>query len=295
MDERYDIIRMVRDQRFKYIRNYEPLKTYYQYMNTPEKGATMSELRRLHLVGELTPEAEYYFSHTKPVEELYDTVADPHELHNLADNRPFDRVLHRMREAHLQWVRDTKDLGLIAEPIIAEREREIGHRYGILRQEGGDDLSRRVAETAVLASGGPTALNELTAALSDEDSAVRYWAATGIGNIGVDAAAMADDVRSLLSDASPVVRVAAARALCRMQQPEDALPVLARILEDGEQWERLHAAIVLDEIDEQARPVIDAMQAALEPRAELYANGKYTVRVINRALNQLEGTERGVP
>ena len=37
MDERYDIIRMVRDKQFKYIRNYEPLKTYYQYMNTPEK------------------------------------------------------------------------------------------------------------------------------------------------------------------------------------------------------------------------------------------------------------------
>ena len=44
MDERYDIIRMVRDSRFRYIRNYEPLKPYYQYMNTPEKGATMKEI-----------------------------------------------------------------------------------------------------------------------------------------------------------------------------------------------------------------------------------------------------------
>ena len=295
MDERYDIIRMVRDLRFKYIRNYEPLKTFYQYMNTPEKGATMGELRRLHLSGDLTPEAEYFFSPIKPVEELYDTVADPHELHNLADNPAFDRVLHGMREAHLQWVRDTKDLGLIAEPIIAEREQEIGHRYGILRQEDGDDLSRRVAETAVLASNGPSALNELAVALSDDDSAVRYWAATGIGNIGVDAVATANDLRALLSDPSPVVQVAAARALCRMQQPDDALPVLAQVLNEGEQWERLHAAIVLDECDGQARPVIDSMHAALEPRPGLYANGKYTVRVINRALNQLEGTDRSVP
>ena len=38
MDERYDIIRMARDHCYKYIRNYEPLKTFYQYMNTPEKG-----------------------------------------------------------------------------------------------------------------------------------------------------------------------------------------------------------------------------------------------------------------
>ena len=37
MDERYDIIRMVRDKRYQYIRNYEPLKTFYQYMNTRGK------------------------------------------------------------------------------------------------------------------------------------------------------------------------------------------------------------------------------------------------------------------
>ena len=51
MDERYDIIRMVRDHNFKYIRNYEPLKTFYQYMNTPEKGATMADLRSGHEAG----------------------------------------------------------------------------------------------------------------------------------------------------------------------------------------------------------------------------------------------------
>ncbi|MEM7603069.1 MAG: sulfatase, partial [Verrucomicrobiota bacterium] len=31
MDERYDIIRAVRDKRYRYIRNFEPLKPYYQY------------------------------------------------------------------------------------------------------------------------------------------------------------------------------------------------------------------------------------------------------------------------
>ena len=45
MDERYDIIRAVRGTRYRYVRNFEPLKPYYQYMNTPEKGATMKEIR----------------------------------------------------------------------------------------------------------------------------------------------------------------------------------------------------------------------------------------------------------
>ena len=65
--------------------------------------------------------------------------------------------------------------------------------------------------------------------------------------------------------------------------------MLTRELDAGAQWERLHAAIVLDEIGAQARPVIEAMRRGLKPRKDLYANGKYTVRVLNRALNQLPG------
>ena len=98
-----------------------------------------------------------------------------------------------------------------------------------------------------------------------------------------------------LKDGSRTVQVAAGRALCLLGKPESALQSLGGVLRDGEQWERLHAAIVLDEIDEMARPLIAQMHRALTPRAELYARGKYTVRVINRALNQLENTTRTVP
>jgi uncharacterized sulfatase len=51
----------------------------------------------------------------------------------------------------------------------------------------------------------------------------------------------------------------------------------------------------LDEIDEQARPALPAMQRNKAPRAGFVANGKYTVRVLNRALNELLGTSDVVP
>lgn len=295
MDERYDIIRMARDKRYKYIRNYEPLKTYYQYMNTPEKGATMADLRRLHEAGDLQPAAEYYFSPTKPVEELYDTWTDKHEIRNLAADPQYAGTLSRLRSAHLDWVKRTRDTGLIAEPIILEREKIIGHRYGILRQNSDATFSQRLADIAVQASEGIDALPKLLAAMEDRDAAVRYWGATGVGNIGKSAKSASSAMKEALKDESAVVRIAAARALCRLGMPKQALPVLARELDRGEQWERLHAAIVLDQIDDMARPVIGEMREALVPREELYAKGKYTVRVINRALNQLEGTNRKVP
>ena len=296
MDERYDIIRMVRDKRFLYIRNYEPLKTYYQYMNTPEKGVTMSELRRLHAAGQLPEAAEYYFSPTKPVEELYDCVADPHNIHNLVDDPDHAEMLKRLRAAHLKWVQDTKDVGLIPEPIIAEREKKFGSPYTILRQPGGDAYNARLSAIADAASGGLDALSKLIQAMSDPDDAIRYWGATGVGNIGVAAReSAANAMERALTDDSSAVRTAAARALCRMGLPDKALPVLIHEFTKGTQWERLHAANALDEIDEQARPVIEQMKVGLEYQEGFNSKGKYRVRVTNRALNELNGTNNTVP
>ena len=123
-----------------------------------------------------------------------------------------------------------------------------------------------------------------------------YWAATGVGNIGAPAKAEAAKLmKAALGDESSAVRTAAARALCRFGMPDDALLVLIRELTEGTQWERLHAAIVLDEIDEQARPVIPQMRQGLEYQDGFNSRGKYRVRVINRALNELEGTSNTVP
>ncbi len=286
---------MVRDQRYLYLRNYEPLKSYYQYINTAEKGVTMRELRRLHEAGELPAVADFYFGPTKPVEELYDCAADPHNLHNLAADPAHAQVLARLRTAHLQWVQDTKDVGLIPEPIITQREKQLGSAYAILRQEGGDAYNRQLAAIATAASAGPTALPQLLTATSDPDDAIRYWAATGVGNIGPEARERAEQpMLDALEDASSAVRTAAARALCRLGRPEKALPVLIRELTKGTQWERLQAANALDEIDLQARPVAGQMTAGLEYQQGFNSNGKYRVRVINRALNELNGTNNEV-
>ncbi len=140
------------------------------------------------------------------------------------------------------------------------------------------------------------ALPRLVEALRSDDSAIRYWGATGLGNIGAPARSAGEDaVAALLTDEASAVRAAAARALCRMGTPEPALPVLIAELTGGAQWERLHAANVLDEIDEQARPVLEAMKAGLQYQDGFNSKGKYRVRVINRALNELQGTDHQVP
>lgn len=288
MDERYDIIRSVRGPRFRYIRNYEPLKTYYQYMNTPEKGATMREIRRVHAAGDMPESAALFMAPAKPTEELYDLKADPHEINNLAGQPEHAARLKRMREVHLQWVRDTGDLGLLPEAEIEIREKAVGERYRIL--QGQTELNTELGRVAALASTGVYALPELLQALRHPDAAVRYWGATGVGNIGKEAVNAKKPMINALEDSSPSVRIAAARALAKLGDPKRALPTLQAELKSEHQWGRLAAVIVLDEMDEQARPAIPALKQALVRQPN-----KYIVRVANRALNELQGTNNAVP
>jgi uncharacterized sulfatase len=170
-----------------------------------------------------------------------------------------------------------------------------------LSQPGQENLSRRLGDIASLASSGVKALPQLLTGLKDSNEAIRYWGATGIGNIGIsemrsDSAhdddsitAVKEQIHARLLDSSATVRVAAARAMARLGAPEQALPVLTNELESDQPWVRLQAAIVLDEMDEAARPAIPILRNALTNQPN-----KYITRVANRALNQLEGTDRVV-
>ena len=295
MDERYDVIRAVRDQRFRYVRNYEPLKPYYQYMNTPEQGATMREIRRAEADESLPPAARQFSLGYKPVEELYDVQSDPHEIHNLASDPQYSQRLQTMREECLRWQQEIGDLGLMPEAEIEIREAAAGSRYEILHQAGAQELVPRLVEAAARASQGPQAVAMMQSDLRDRDAAVRTWGAIGLGNCArqLTPAVTAEVVPLLMQatrDPAPDVRIAAARGLCHLDRLSEGLPVLQQELASEHPWGRLSAAIVLDELDEAARPALAALQAALIDQPN-----KYIVRVANKAVNDLLGTRHSVP
>ena len=294
MDERYDIIRTVRGPQYRYIRNFEPLKPYYQYMNTPEKGATMQEIRKKEASGQLDPVMALFSANEKPVEELYDTHADPFEIHNLADDPAFSQRLSEMRHALSKWQNEIGDVGLIPEAEIEILEQDAGSRFAILQSTTKNSSTEKrlalLVDIATSASEGPAGIPKLLDALQNEDASIRYWAATGIGNIGPAATSTLKRVVESLNDPSPSVRIAAARAVAKLGSPEEALPVLEAELQSDHQWGRLAAAIVLDEMDDEARPALPSLQQAL-----LNQPNKYIVRVANRAINELENTDHQVP
>lgn len=294
MDERYDIIRAVRDKRYRYVRNFEPLKPYYQYMNTPEKGATMNEIREAEEAGKLTGAMAIFSAGSKPAEELYDLENDPHEINNLAADPAYAGKVAELKEALFNWQLEIGDLGLIPESEIAVREKAAGSSYAILHGETDQSVFiQELTSIATKASEGESAFPELLEALDHEDSVIRYWGATGLGNFAdsaKDFSGAVEKLRATLSDSSPTVRIAVGRALCRMGEVDPALQVVADEMKGSGEWARLEASIVLDELDEVARPVLAVLEAGLIDQPN-----KYITRVSNKAVNDLLGTKNTVP
>jgi hypothetical protein len=86
----------------------------------------MKEWRRLAKESQLAGPQRLFFAATKPVEELYDTVADPHEINNLAGDSKHAATLARLRAAHESWRDSVGDLGLIPEADLMELRRPRG-------------------------------------------------------------------------------------------------------------------------------------------------------------------------
>jgi uncharacterized sulfatase len=294
MDERYDIIRMVRDKRYKYIRNYEPFRPYGQYIDYCERGPIMKELRRLAKEGNLPEHAQWVARERKPVEELYDTINDPQELNNLA-NDPLRRgTLARLRDAHEQWMIATNDLGLLPEPELVEFGEKFGGRLQIAggMELEGRDLVRELIDIALRANGSDRSNEQrLRDALNDKHAPWRYWAIIGLKHFGAGHEGLQGEIRALLTDPSGTVRVAAAQALIEWNADDGpAMNVLMNELTNASEWVRLRAATALDEIGPKAEPAIPALKEALTDQVN-----KYVVRVANQALNELLGTENEVP
>ncbi len=120
-DECYDNIRAVRDHRFKYLRNYQYNQSYYLPLSYREQMPIMQELLRLRDSGKLTDAQALWFRTQKPPEELYDTVTDPHELHNLASEPAYQKKLLELRQECDRWLKEIGDQPLLPEAQLIEQ------------------------------------------------------------------------------------------------------------------------------------------------------------------------------
>ena len=266
MDERYDMVRSIRDENFIYIRNYKPHRIYGQYIQYMFQTPTTAKWKALYDQGKLNT-AQRAFWETKPAEELYDLKADPDETRNLAGDPKHKARLEEMRGALRTWQLKIRDVGFLPEGEIHERAGgaapyEMGHddyRYPM----------RSIMRMAEIASG----LKEedtprLRRGFNHSDSAVRYWAALGALMRGKGAvSSLSRQLEAALEDESPYVRIAAGEALGRYgtdAQAARALDVLVELAPTDKtnifiSMEALNAIDYMDDRAASAKATVAAM------------------------------------
>lgn len=120
LDEVTDRGRAVRDDRYLYVRNDFPALPGALPLTFRETIPLMREWRRLHAEGALSPPQAAFFE-PRGAEELYDVVADPHQIHNLAGDPTFAAELARLRAEMDRWLSNHEDQGQVDELELIER------------------------------------------------------------------------------------------------------------------------------------------------------------------------------
>jgi N-sulfoglucosamine sulfohydrolase len=257
MDERYDLMRAVRDHRYKYIRNYMPHLIYGQHLEYLWRMPATRRWEILYNQGKCSEEQRRFWE-PKPAEELYDTRNDPDEVHNLVQDPACHATLIHLRGALDQWLLEIQDTGFMpeGEMISASEGTTV---YEMVRETDYYDIKtgRQAAETASL--GDPDNLDRLKQMMHDSNPVVRYWGVMGCLILGKSAMPALSEIRGLMKDTSPDVQIMAASAIARYEEPDEALRTLNRLLNHDNESIRLRAANVIDGLDEIAEllmPVI---------------------------------------
>ena len=293
MDERYDMVRSVRDRRYVYVRNYMPHLIYGQHLDYMFQTPTTRVWKQLYDEGKLAPPKTCFWE-PKPAEELYDLENDRDEVHNLVNSAEHQAVLNRLRRAHKEHVLKTRDVGFLPE---AEQHRRAA---GTTMYELGHDpqkypLEKILAMAELASSRTAGVLPQLREGLKDVDSGVRWWTATGLlirGASGVEAAR--EDLRAALKDPSPSVRIAAAAALGQHGNDADlglALAVLKELApaDKNGAYTSMLAVNAIDALDGKAAGLADFLKTmpSKDPSAVARANG-----YVDRLLGKILGEER---
>jgi N-sulfoglucosamine sulfohydrolase len=266
VDEVFDLSRSVRDGRWLYIRNFMPHLSWMPPESYSDGSTFRREFKRLAAAGQLNADQLTYAAPRRALEELYDTQADPHQLHNLADRAEHREQQERLRGELIRWMTDSRDAGFLTEPQVWQRIGQNSTPLEMARDATLYPLDDFLRAASLVGRDG--VWDEQVKLLKHDDDGVRYWAAMGLHAAATGGQLSSRPVRSAmqeqLADPSPVVRIELAAALMALGPHDDALAVLTKDLGHDRPDVVLHAARAAELLGERARPLLPTMRKTLE-------------------------------
>lgn len=238
MDERIDFIRSVRDERFRYTRNFMPQVPAFPWLTYMEKLESSKAFRDLQNTGK-TGRFKSFLSQTKPVEELYDLESDPDEFTNLAKDPAHQETVERMRNTLAEWMLQTRDSGFLPEQQLMNIQEGGATIREFCKDEARYPLERLVAGDF---------------SLDDDHAVIRYHAALRSD----DKSALR---KQLAKESDSDVEIALAWSLGRTgADPKEYLPTFKKVIESDQQFSRVLGLNALDYLGDAAKPLIPVLK-----------------------------------
>ena len=265
-DERCDCVRMIRDKRFAYYKNYMPYAPAGHYLAYLWKIQAAPAWEQHYREGK-TDKITGRFFRPRVSEEFYDTVEDFDNVRNLIDAPEHRDRIARMRQALRQKQLELYDSGLLPETMRVRRAREHNMTiYEMVRNRRLYPLETYLDAADVALERRSKNLRTFARDLSDPDSGIRYWAVVGLHLLENKAAPAVDALEKALQDESDEVKIMAAWTLVKLGRRKPGLACLRKLLHDGTTIER-ELFNVLDWMEEDAVPLVREYLAANPKKA----------------------------
>ena len=259
-DEVLMFSRSIRTDKYHYIRNFLPHRPRMQRNFYSEITPIRQELRRLDNLGLLQSNEDWLMEDSVPVDELYDTETDPHELNNLAQEAEHLEIMELLKRNLFSWMVETKDLGLVPEYEMIEKSKD-GAPYDTF---SGNFDPKPILDLVDKIGRGKQHIGSFNFALQSSNPVYRYWGATGLAALGQNAVESKELLQSTLKDPVPYVRFAASEAICNIGYPRQGVEILSKGLDSESVVNQLHASQILMAVGKNAAFALPKMKIAID-------------------------------
>ncbi|MBN2450109.1 MAG: sulfatase-like hydrolase/transferase [Lentisphaeria bacterium] len=294
MGERYDFCRAVTDGRYTLIRNFMPHRprgrdSRYGYTVQANWGAWEQHYEQ----GKCNA-VQSQFYQPKPPIELFDTLNDPWHVNNLARNPEHRERLEHLQRDLEQWMIDTRDVGLIPEPLFydlvgPDKPHRTLYEYA---QSDRYPVQRLLTIAQQVSLGDPGHLAMCLELLADDNPIARHWGAYGLFLLHPDTTEVRQALGHMAAhDPMPANRTMAAQGLGRCGDPETAFLTIRReTLEPTHGYRLLFALNAFQYSHTDDRLTLEDWQAfaALRPPAKGMTDNSgfgYAQRIVKDAID----------
>ncbi len=277
MDESLDLVRSLRDKQFRYVRNFYPEHPNGIHINFLWKAEGIKAWERAYKARKTDAYSSAYFE-PRAIEELYDCKADPDNVHNLAADQQYAKVLKRFRKALKSEMESTNDIGFIPESDFYANCQKAKIPYTLYAKNQPMKAIRKAAWEA-------TSTNDegkLLQLLNDEVSAIRFWGVNGCIQQKLLSPALLTKLKLMLNDSNLTVQAASSEALYVHGHQAKALKKMKQLLHSENPFVALRIMNCIEVNHINDRDLLRTLQ-----QISLYEQQEYGGEYINNKINFL--------